>query len=63
MQRFHPENDLLEAQREFGEHGGVAPSISRSSTFTVMDPATMPEIFEGIRGPQKKWLFPVQSAL
>jgi methionine-gamma-lyase len=47
----------VKARREFGEHGGVAPSISRSSTFTVLDPATMPEIFEGIRGPEKGGCF------
>jgi methionine-gamma-lyase len=57
MQQFNPEQALMKARREFGEHGGVAPSISRSSTFTVMDPATMPEIFEGIRGPEKGGCF------
>ena len=57
MQQFNPEQALLKARREFGEHGGVAPSISRSSTFTVIDPATMPEIFEGIRGPEKGGCF------
>jgi hypothetical protein len=34
--RFDPEFAITEARREFGEHGGVAPSIERSSTFTVM---------------------------
>lgn len=53
MQKFNPEQAICETRREFGEHGGVAPSISRSSTFTVMDPGTMPEIFEGLRGPYK----------
>jgi methionine-gamma-lyase len=57
MQQFNPEQALVKARREFGEHGGVAPSISRSSTFTVLDPATMPEIFEGIRGPEKGGCF------
>jgi methionine-gamma-lyase len=51
MQTFNPEQALWQVKREFGEHGGVAPSISRSATFTVMDPKTMTEIFEGIRGP------------
>ncbi len=49
MKKFNPEKALLETRREFGEHGGVAPSISRSSTFTVLDPNTMPEIFDGLK--------------
>jgi methionine-gamma-lyase len=57
MDRFNPEHALSRARREFGEHGGVTPSISRSSTFTVIDPATMPEIFEGLRGPDKNGCF------
>jgi methionine-gamma-lyase len=57
MQSFDPEQDLSSARREFGEHGGVTPSICRSSTFTVMDPAYMPEIFQGIRGPEKNGCF------
>ena len=52
MQPFNPEQALCQVRREFGEHGGVVPSISRSSTFTVMDPTYMPEIFAGIRGPE-----------
>ncbi len=57
MQEFNPEQSLCLARREFGEHGGVTPSLSRSSTFTVMDPAYMPEIFQGIRGPEKNGCF------
>jgi len=53
MQNYNPEEAIQKAVREFGEHGGVAPSISRSSTFTVMDPRVMPEIFQGVRGPDK----------
>jgi methionine-gamma-lyase len=53
MQHYNPEQALTDAKREFGEHGGVAPSISRSSTFTVMDPSAMPEIFAGQKGPEK----------
>ena len=52
MNDFNPEQALCETRREFGEHGGVTPSISRSATFTVMDPETMPEIFGGFRGPE-----------
>lgn len=57
MQNFNPEQSLYLARREFGEHGGVTPSLSRSSTFTVMDPAYMPEIFQGLRGPEKGGCF------
>lgn len=53
MQSYNPEQALFEAKREFGEHGGVAPSISRSSTFTVMDPVSMPDIFSGAKSPLK----------
>lgn len=53
MQSHNPEQALFEAKREFGEHGGVTPSIARSSTFTVMDPASIPEIFSGAKSPLK----------
>lgn len=53
MKPFDPEQAVTEARREFGEHGGVSPSIERSSTFTVMEPGAMPEIFEGKRGPDR----------
>ncbi len=54
---FDPEHALFTVRREFGEHGGVCPSISRSATFTVIDPTTMPEIFQGLRGPDKGGCF------
>ncbi len=57
MKKHNPEHALWKVRREFGEHGGVAPSISRSSTFTVMEPNIMPKIFEGIRGPNKGGCF------
>lgn len=57
MSRFDPERALVEIRREFGEHGGVCPSIERSSTFTVLEPGTMPEIFGGLRGPEKGGCF------
>ena len=53
MKPFDPEQAVTEARREFGEHGGVSPSIERSSTFTVMEPGMMPEIFAGKRGPDR----------
>ena len=57
MQTFNPEQMMTKERREFGEHGGVAPSISRSSTFTVMEPGTLPEIFQGQRGPDQGGCF------
>ena len=57
MQSYDPEQAIWKVKREFGEHGGVTPSIERSSTFTVIDPSTMPDIFEGIRGPEKGGCF------
>ncbi|MFZ0611873.1 MAG: aminotransferase class I/II-fold pyridoxal phosphate-dependent enzyme [Desulfobacterales bacterium] len=57
MQPYNPEQALWQARREFGEHGGVTPSVSRSSTFTVTDPRIMPEIFAGLRGPEKDGCF------
>ncbi|MCP4694362.1 MAG: aminotransferase class I/II-fold pyridoxal phosphate-dependent enzyme [Desulfobacterales bacterium] len=57
MKNFSPEQAMWKIRREFGEHGGVAPSISRSATFTVMDPHIMPDIFKGVRGPDKGGYF------
>jgi methionine-gamma-lyase len=57
MPRHDPAKAMYDVRREFGEHGGVCPSIARSSTFTVMDPAIMPDIFEGLRGPDKGGYF------
>jgi methionine-gamma-lyase len=57
MQSYDPEQALLNARREFGEHGGVTPSVSRSATFTVMHPGTMPEIFQGRKGPEEGGCF------
>ena len=57
MQSYNPEQALLNARRAFGEHGGVTPSISRSATFTVLHPDTMPEIFEGLKGPEEGGCF------
>jgi methionine-gamma-lyase len=53
MHDYDPEQAITEARREFGEHGGVAPSIERSSTFTVLEPGEMPQIFAGQRGPDR----------
>jgi methionine-gamma-lyase len=57
MTKHDPERALVTTRREFGEHGGVTPSIERSCTFTVMDPQVMPEIFAGLRGPNKGGCF------
>ncbi|MBN7797150.1 aminotransferase class I/II-fold pyridoxal phosphate-dependent enzyme [Parahaliea mediterranea] len=51
-----PTQDPIEAlaavRHEFGEHGGVNMSIETSATYTVLDPATMPDIFSGRAGPE-----------
>ena len=57
MLDYNPEEAMCSVRREFGEHGGGTPSISRSSTFTVLEPGMMPEIFEGLRGPDKGGCF------
>ncbi len=48
---FDPIESMGSARHEFGEHGGVNPSIEASTTFTVMAAETMPQIFHGLRGP------------
>jgi methionine-gamma-lyase len=53
MQSFDPSQALASARHEFGEHGGVNMSIEASTTFTVMDAETMPEIFAGQLGPEQ----------
>jgi methionine-gamma-lyase len=55
--RHDPNQAMSQSRREFGEHGGVTPSVERSSTFTVMDPGVMPEIFAGLRGPDRGGCF------
>ncbi len=49
--RFDPIAEFAKVRHEFGEHGGVNMSVEASTTFTVMDPKTMPEIFQGHLGP------------
>jgi methionine-gamma-lyase len=44
---------MASVRHEFGEHGGVNMSIEASTTFTVLDPDTMPEIFHGEKGPNR----------
>ncbi len=57
MSHYNPEQAIWNVRREFGEHGGVTPSVERSATFTVIDPGTMPEIFAGVRGPDRGGCF------
>lgn len=49
--RINPIEALANARHEFGEHGGVNMSIETSTTFTVLDADTMPEVFQGEHGP------------
>ena len=51
MKVKNPIEALAHLRHEFGEHGGVNMSIEASTTFTVMDPGTMPELFQGKKGP------------
>ena len=53
MARFDPLESLANMRHEFGEHGGVNMSIETSTTFTVMQAATMPDIFQGRIGPDQ----------
>ena len=46
----NPIEALAHLRHEFGEHGGVNMSIEASSTFTVMEPGTMPAMFQGLKG-------------
>lgn len=50
--RFDPIESFANLRHEFGEHGGVNMSVEASTTFTVIDPTTMPEIFQGHLGPE-----------
>jgi len=52
MYQRDPIRSLAETRHEFGEHGGVNMSVEASTTFTVMEPDTMPEIFAGAKGPE-----------
>jgi len=47
MTTQNPIERLAETRHEFGEHGGVNMSVEASTTFTVLKPGTMPELFEG----------------
>ncbi len=53
MSNFNPIESLARTHHEMGEHGGVNMSIEASTTFTVMEASTMPEIFKGRRGPER----------
>jgi cystathionine beta-lyase/cystathionine gamma-synthase len=53
MSGRNPIEDLADLRHEFGEHGGVNMSVEASSTFTVIDPETMPALFQGRAGPDK----------
>jgi len=51
MKTFDPIRSFADLRHEFGEHGGVNMSVEASTTFTVIDAETMPEIFQGNLGP------------
>lgn len=49
---FQPLESLAAMRHEFGEHGGVNMSIEASTTFTVMQAGTLPEMFQGRLSPE-----------
>ena len=53
MSDFDPIESFANMRHEFGEHGGVNMSIETSTTFTVMSADTMPDIFQGRKGPDE----------
>ncbi|MFQ5529090.1 MAG: aminotransferase class I/II-fold pyridoxal phosphate-dependent enzyme [Gemmatimonadota bacterium] len=57
MSDFDPIESLADMRHEFGEHGGVNMSIETSTTFTVMQADTLPEIFGGAKGPEEGGCF------
>jgi len=57
MDEFHPLEALAELRHEFGEHGGVNMSIETSTTFTVMQAETLPNMFRGVVGPDEGGCF------
>jgi methionine-gamma-lyase len=48
---FDPIESFADMRHEFGEHGGVNMSIETSTTYTVMSADTLPDIFQGRKGP------------
>lgn len=54
---FDPIRALAGAKHTFGEHGGVNMSIEASTTFTVLNADTMPEIFAGLHSPDRDGCF------
>jgi methionine-gamma-lyase len=52
MKKFDPIESFADMRHEFGEHGGVNMSIETSTTFTVMRADTLPDIFQGRKGPE-----------
>lgn len=51
MGTFDPLESMANMRHEFGEHGGVNLSIEASTTFTVMEARTMPDMFHSVKGP------------
>jgi hypothetical protein len=51
LQLADPEARLAAFERQFGEYGGVNASIEVSTTFTVLEADTLPQIFSGQKGP------------
>ena len=50
-EHFDPELAITQVRGEFGEHGGVAPSIERSATFTLCAFDTVTALSSAAEGP------------
>ncbi len=48
-----PHHRMTTIRRDFGEYGGVNPSVEASVTFTVLDADTLPQIFQGKLSPDE----------
>lgn len=58
MTTKNPIERLADTRHEFGEHGGVNMSIEASTAFTVMQPGTIPDLFQGrIAAPEGCYLY------
>lgn len=51
LEEEDPAARLADSRREFGEWGGVNAGIEVSTTFTVLEADTLPQIFAGEKGP------------
>ncbi|MCA9729664.1 MAG: aminotransferase class I/II-fold pyridoxal phosphate-dependent enzyme, partial [Candidatus Eisenbacteria bacterium] len=53
QERFDPVAAMANHRHDFGEYGGVNLSIEASTTFTVLEAHTLPDLFHGYLGAQE----------